>query len=321
MYNHNFIYFSNQTIKDYKLDYHHPDGWIFESLSSDSKITLYDDRNCRIFIGDDNPKMKFSQVINEFPRWIELLIGKRVTACAVVSLGNSVECNLTFSLDTGKRKSSKSVLLKSIEPTEILIDIDVNQDVEQLILSIESNSNKAILDIHKVYANIGNIALDTLPCIVEGIIGERKQYISTAFPPVSELSLCEVSKELSSSHSRLDSFLNGKFGRGTNGRSLLPDMRGYFSRAWNNEALVDTDAANRTPLGEGTVKGDNVGTVEEDQFKEHVHQLSFNGNAMISEGTAAPVASINKKQSNTDKTGGTETRGKNIAELYTIKWA
>jgi hypothetical protein len=266
--------------------------------------------------------MTFSQAINEFPRWANLIAGKRVSACAVIKVPGNFSCEVTFSIYDGMNTNSKSVFFNDGEHKEINISLDVSPLANTLIVSIESTTSDVVLYISKVYANIGNVALENLRCIVEGTIGERKQYMSTEIPQAVELSLCNMSMELSASYTRLNSFLNGKFGTGKNGNSLLPDMRGYFSRAWNNGASTDPDAANRTSLGQGTVVGDNVGTAEQDQFKEHTHQLQFDLSGQIPAGTAAPLASINKAiPSSTGKTGGSETRSKNISELYTMKWA
>ncbi|MDO5970013.1 hypothetical protein Q4Q35_09340 [Flavivirga aquimarina] len=266
--------------------------------------------------------MTFSQAINEFPRWGDLLLGKKVSASTVIQIPGTSSCEVTFSLSDGMDVSSKTVSFDAGETKQIDISLDVNEQAKNLTVSIESSTSDIVLYVKKVYANVGSIALESLPCIIEGTIGERKQYMSTDVPPAEELSLCEASAELSNSYTRLNSFLNGKFGVGTNGNSLLPDMRGYFSRAWDNGAKIDPDAANRTALGEGTVKGDNVGTVEEDEFKEHTHQLLFDTSGQIPAGTAASLASINKAvTSDTEKTGGAETRGKNISELYTMKWS
>ena len=50
----------------------------------------------------------------------------------------------------------------------------------------------------------------------------------------------------------------------------LPDYRGYFLRGHDNGAGRDPDASTRTDSGGGTV-GDNVGTVQADDFKSHAH--------------------------------------------------
>jgi hypothetical protein len=322
VYNYNFLNYSNKTVNTI-VTYNHPDGWVYKDAGTGGQIGFDPaSASCLIKKSTGNAEMRFSQAINEFPRWRQTLPGKKVSACAVVQIPGTADGTVTFSLYDGKDTSSKTVFLSGGTQMEIRVSLEVSKSATTLIAAITSSTSDALLYISRVYANIGSIALEHLPCMVQGTIGERRQYISTEVPPATELSLCEASRELSSEQTRLNSYLNGKFGTGSNGYSLLPDMRGYFSRVWNNGATTDPDAANRTALGKGTVTGDHTGTVEEDQFKEHDHQLQFDLTGQIPAGPAAPMPSINKALvSNTGKRGGAETRGKNIAELYTMKWA
>lgn len=322
VYNYNFLNYSNKTVNTI-VTYNHPDGWVYQDLGTDGLIGFDSTTNsCLIKKSSSTELMTFKQTINEFPRWSGLLLGKKISASTFIIIPGSVACDITFSLYDGINTSAKIIHFNGGDKKEIDISMEVSLNATTLVVSIECNKADAVIYVNKVYANIGCVALENLPCIVEGNIGERKQYVSTEVPPATELSLCNNSIELSSSFTRLDSFLNGKFGKGSNGYSLLPDMRGYFSRAWDNGANIDPDATYRTALGQGKIEGDNVGTVEQDQFKEHVHVLLFDLNGQIPAGTASPLPSINNAlTSNTQKVGGTETRSKNIAELYTIKWA
>jgi len=322
VYNYNFLNYSNKTV-DTIVTYSHPDGWVYQDAGNDGMVGFDPGtQSCMIKKSTGTDIMTFKQAISEFPRWLNLIAGQIVSATAVVKVPGNLGCTVTFSLDDGLDTSSKTVYFNPGEQKEINIGILVNQIATQLVVAISCSNSDAVLYISKVFANVGEIALEYLPCMIEGTIGERKQYVSTPVPPATDLSLCAASIELTNSYTRLNSFLNGKFGLGPNGNSLLPDMRGYFSRAWDNGATTDPDAANRTALGQGTVTGDQVGTVEQDQFKQHTHQLQFDLSGQIPAGPSAALPSINKAiVSNTGATGGAETRSKNIAELYTIKWA
>ncbi|TPN85144.1 hypothetical protein [Aquimarina algicola] len=322
VYNYNFLYYSNKT-GDSPLEFQHPDGWIYNDQGNDGEIGFDANMNaCLIKKSKDDSLMTLSQMIHEFPRWKDLLINQQISASAIIQNHITPGFEVTFSISDGVSKSTKTIVFDSNETEEISIDIYISDEATKLEIAIESNTKDATIYIHKVFANIGKVALDTLPCMVEGFIGERKQYISTEIPPAEELSLCQESQELSTSYTRLSSFLNGRFGKGENDRSLLPDMRGYFSRVWDNGAKIDPDAANRSALGKSTIKGDHVGTVEEDEFKKHDHELSFDTNGTLAPGTSTPLPVISKTSiSNTKTTGGLETRSKNITELYTIKWA
>ncbi|MBE9468871.1 MAG: hypothetical protein IMY72_11225 [Bacteroidetes bacterium] len=314
VYNYNFLYFSNKTIKDKpdNYDYGHPDGWIYKG---NGKIGFNDIKNC-CYIDTDTENMVFSQALHEFPRWMDLLIGQTVTAKAHLNLEN--DATIKFSLSDGITTKTSSI--SSSGDIEMQVQLKVNEDAKRLKLKIECDTANIVINISKVYANIGSTALASNPCIVNGVIGERKQYIATENTPAEELSLCKASEELKSDYSRLDSVLNKRFGAGPNNISLLPDMRGYFSRAWNNDSGIDTGANNRTNLGKSDITGDHVSTAELDEFKEHDHTVPFVDGAVVA-GEASLNLIINKENTSTSKTGGKETRPKNIAELYTIKWA
>ncbi len=323
VYNHHFLNFSNQVREYDGIKYNHPDGWIYEDTGKEGCITYNESDNCcRIFKSPGNNGMFFCQALNEFPRWEKVLLGKTVTATAILS--SPEETELTFSLDDGiGGNSSTQVRLQPNEQVSVSVRIKLGKQAATLLLSIESKTPAAVIDIYAVFANVGKLALENLPCTVQGIIGERKQYVSTETPPVTELSLClgNTSVELTESQTRLDSILNGRFGRGRNGRSLLPNMSGYFSRAWNNSSNVDPDAFYRLSL-RGNISGDHPGTIEKDELKSHSHDLRFSTAKTAQGGNQDPLIIINASRfSNTEMEGGKETRPVNIAELYTIKWA
>jgi microcystin-dependent protein len=98
----------------------------------------------------------------------------------------------------------------------------------------------------------------------------------------------------------------------------LPDFRGYFVRGWDHEAGRDPspDRENRANRGDGTT-GDNVGTIQLDEFKSHSHS-EHGVNACY-----APADSGSQSghgiTTATAEAGGSETRPKNIYMMYIIK--
>lgn len=325
VYNYNFLYYSNK-IEDSIVTYNHPDGWIYQDAGINAQISFDEGtKSCLIQKSSSDVQMAFKQVISEFPRWKKMLGGQKVSACAVIHNPDAAKTNfeLTFSMTDGISISSKSLLFNPNESKDICVELNVSEKAVKLEVSIECKTKNAIIYVEKVYANIGNVALDTLPCIVSGIIGERKQYIATENPPEGELSLCDAPIELDSNYTRLNSVLNHRFGTGKNGYSSLLDMRGYFSRAWDNGAKADPDANSRTEPGTGIVKGDHVSTFEKDIFLKHDHGLNFSIDKPIFTGDkgSATIIDINKTSKTNPELDGKETRPKNIAELYTIKWA
>lgn len=318
VYNYNFLYFSNKSINSGIVDYNHPDGWLYKDTGPGAKISL-DLDSCRIVTSSDNNSiMTFKQALHEFPRWESMLLGKIVTARFHMVL--SANCNVSVILSDGISSSEKSLNLGGDVVLEL--QLEINSNAKELFITVQSMSNSAVLSISKIYANVGTIAIENLPCIVKGIIGERKQYISTQNPPAEELSLCNKPIELNSSQTRLHSVLNKRFGVGKNNFSMLPDVRGYFSRSWNNNSSIDKDASTRVMFGNNKCKGDYVGTSENDVFTKHCHELKYSNEQIMSPVNGSPATGLNlTKTSDTQPIGGKETRPINFAELYTIKWA
>lgn len=327
VYNYNFLYYSNLDETSSLVTYNHPDGWIYQDSGSNGEVGFDPNTNsCLIQKSNDDSKMNFSQVISEFPRWRERLAGKKVSSCAVIQNPSSAttDFELTFTVNDGISASCKSIFFELGDKKEILVDLNVSNEATKLEVNIECSTKDAIIYIGKVYANIGEIALDTLPCVVQGLIGERKQYIATETAPAEELSLCNGIGELSEGYTRLRSVINNRFGvNSQTNNPYLPNMGGYFSRAWDNGSAIDPDAANRTSPETGTIKGDHVSTLESDIFKKHDHGLDFSIDKQILTGDKGSATVINTASSSKTniELDGKETRPVNIAELYTIKWA
>lgn len=100
----------------------------------------------------------------------------------------------------------------------------------------------------------------------------------------------------------------------------LPDMRGRFLRGMDNGAGVDPDAASRTDRGDGTT-GDHVGTKQADQIKSHLHSVPYSSGALQTAGLTWDTPCITGPYTtNTNLTGGNETRPININVMYCIKY-
>jgi len=85
----------------------------------------------------------------------------------------------------------------------------------------------------------------------------------------------------------------------------VPDLRGYFVRGWDNSRGVDNARV--------------FASAQDDQFKAHTHGgvPLFNGDD--DRGDSSSNFNISNT-GNTASSGGTETRPKNIALLYCIKY-
>jgi hypothetical protein len=320
VYNYDFRYFSNQIKNGSSTNYGIPDGWCYEDKGANGSVS-FDEITERFIIKKsvDNSLMTFKQALHEFPRWRQILLEKVISV--KVALNLSIAGDISITLSDGI--DSNTIVKKGIGDFELEVRLKINTLAKFVWITISSAVPLITLSIAKVYGNVGLVALENLPCIVQGVIGERKQYIATETPPAEELSLCQASLELSDDYSRLNSVINNRFGTGSKGNSLLIDMRGYFSRAWNNGAKVDPDAMDRKAPGTGTIIGDHVSTIEQDVFLKHDHGLSFSIDKTILTGDKSSTTIINTTSTSKTKetADGKETRPKNIAELYTIKWA
>ena len=86
----------------------------------------------------------------------------------------------------------------------------------------------------------------------------------------------------------------------------LPDLRGYFPRGWDDGRGIDTSRV--------------FGSNQNDEFKSHTH--NNNGIIYMQGSGIAPSSNVFYRAGSTTstETGGAETRPKNIALLYCIKY-
>lgn len=317
VYNYDFRYFSNQDGTNYGT----PDGWVYTDSGTNGSINFDPSSNqCIITKSEGTESMTFTQALHEFPRWQQMLLGETVTGKIKLNTDKDGVVNVTLS--DGVSSFTGSTLKKG--NAEIDLQLNINNAATELTLTIESTAPFVEVSLRSCNVNIGNVSIPNLPCVVNGIIGERKQYIATENPPAEELSLCSTPRELDENQTRLNSVLNGRFGTGDNGNSLLLDVRGYFSRAWDNGSTIDPDAKDRTVPGTGSITGDHVSTFEQDAFLKHQHGLAFTVSSAQSTtgGTGPNTNLVSAPESDTkEEANGKETRPKNFYELYTIKWA
>lgn len=106
----------------------------------------------------------------------------------------------------------------------------------------------------------------------------------------------------------------------------LPDCRGLFVRGVNADAddiYADSNVASRTSRYVGGQTGDGVGTYQGDELKSHSHPFVVY-DVGTGPGSTLPKQANQKgekpKTGETEVDGGTETRPKNIAMYYIIKF-
>ena len=115
-----------------------------------------------------------------------------------------------------------------------------------------------------------------------------------------------------SAYAKLFSAIGTKFGPGNNVNTFnLPDFRGEFRRGWDD--------------GRGVDKNRSFGSAQADEFRSHNHRL-YGGDPVDNQQLTAPALYPDGPERVTtatgviEKTGGTETRPRNIAVLTCIKF-
>jgi len=132
--------------------------------------------------------------------------------------------------------------------------------------------------------------------------------------------LCDGSPVSRSEYPSLFAALGVIYGNGDGSTTFnLPDYRGQFLRGRDASAGNDPDAASRTDRGDGQ-SGDKVGTRQGHEIGSHRHSRpDASTNTSGTDWVGAKGAS-QKVTRQTGYAGGNETRPKNIAVNYIIKY-
>ncbi len=166
----------------------------------------------------------------------------------------------------------------------------------------------------------------------------------TAFAGVSVPAgwlVCDGSVVSRTTYSNLFAVIGNAWGDGDGVSTFnLPDLQGRFLRGVDNGTGRDPDAASRTASNTGGNTGNNVGTVEDQQYLAHTHGVTDPGHFHKSVnsdvvrntggyGTGIGTGGLGPNQitmtTNTtgisiNNSGGTETRPKNAAVYFIIKY-
>ncbi len=99
-----------------------------------------------------------------------------------------------------------------------------------------------------------------------------------------------------------------------------PDLRGRFLRGVDHGQGVDPDVSSRTAIATGGNTGDNVGSVQDDENKEHNHDYVVRSGAGGSIVVTTWGAYEGTQNYQTLNSGGNESRPKNAFVEYIIKY-
>lgn len=135
--------------------------------------------------------------------------------------------------------------------------------------------------------------------------------------------LCDGSSKLRADYPALYGAIGDAWGTADGTHFNLPDMRGRFPRGVDGGIARDPDRASRTACNTGGNTGDNVGTVQTEQYKQHNHaqQACFPGGTTVSRALNLFTTIDNNFQTAYSVTdaGGNETRPINANVNYIIK--
>lgn len=128
--------------------------------------------------------------------------------------------------------------------------------------------------------------------------------VAGASVPVGFLE-CDGSTISSSLYPDLYSIIGATYG-GDSANFMLPDLRGEFIRGWDNGRGVDADRA--------------LGTNQADEFRSHNHTHIRVRSGSVGMSTGGYLDDHAPYSSTTGSTGGSETRPRNVAMMYCIKY-
>lgn len=165
------------------------------------------------------------------------------------------------------------------------------------------------------FAFVSGNALDTVVCrgigpsADDGVntipAGAVSAYASSATP--AGWLQCDGTAISRAAYAKLFAAIGTTFGVGNGTTTFnLPDLRGEFIRAWDDGRGVDAARA--------------FGSTQADEFEAHTHDVLYHSGGSSSAGTYLSSNTATNATYTTSSTGGTETRPRNVALNYIIKF-
>lgn len=204
-------------------------------------------------------------------------------------------------------------------------DTDLDNDEKFLVLIRNGSAWLEILRSMTAVSDVTNLSTniqaDGTPTTGMAAVGEIRPFIAVESPPSGWLE-CDGSAVSRTTYADLFSgqtlSIGTTFGVGDGSTTFnVPDLRGRFLRGWDHGAGTDPDAASRTNRGDGT-SGDHVGTKQADEYKTHRHGIA--GSTSILSSGSDLFRSGTETTTYSAFSGGNETRPKNIAVMWCIKY-
>lgn len=133
--------------------------------------------------------------------------------------------------------------------------------------------------------------------------------------------LCDGTAVSRTTYSTLFGVIGETHGQGDNSTTFnLPDYRGRFLRGVDGATARDPNAATRTAMNTGGNTGDNVGSIQDDEFEAHTHSEAATTPILGPANVGAGGYVVGTAGTTGSAGGSTETRPKNAYVTYIIKY-
>jgi microcystin-dependent protein len=217
----------------------------------------------------------------------------------------------------------------------------------QLISSVTASQNMAVDDGIQTYRatmaqlktfvlSAGSVDESALTSALQALLVQPGTVITSfaSSAPTGYLA-CDGSAVSRTTYADLYAAIGDSCGEGDGSTTFnLPDLRGRFLRGVDDGEGNDPNAGSRTAMATGGNTGDNVGSIQSDEFGSHYHREGGANQGVLSSGhnfygtEAAGLGTKTRSDGGaastsiatlTQTVGGDETRPKNVNVLFYIK--
>ncbi|MCG3205429.1 MAG: hypothetical protein KCHDKBKB_02150 [Elusimicrobia bacterium] len=273
-----------------------------------------------------SPRQKLSSVPYAF-------YAQTASSASTAGTANSVADN---SISNSKLQDNSVNSLKILDRSILSIDLSTGSVTSNNI----ADGSISNVDIEDETITLAKLSADILASwnllVPKGVI---VAYGGTT-PPTGWF-LCNGQAVSRTTYGALFSVIGTAFGNGNGSTTFnLPDFRGRFLRGVDQSAGRDPDTAGRSAMNPGGATGDNIGSIQNDQFGSHNHSVTDPGHAhqiwgdittTLLGGGRFPTAGQNSLENmvesesattsiTVNSAGGSESRPKNAFVNYIIKY-
>jgi hypothetical protein len=214
---------------------------------------------------------------------------------------------------SGIANPSSTAVIKKLNASKTEVALEIGDLLVNGIYKIQRNStNNAwiVLNPEKLFYNLFNATLAT-----NTVLG-----VQLLSPPIGSIQMwggynipsqwfhCDGATLSRSTYANLWNAIGSTWGNGDGSTTFnLPDFRGLFPRSVDAGRGIDPNRA--------------IGSFQDHSIQSHSHFISIQNETLAGGGSTLPCNRPGGIQVNTNAVGGTETRPKNLALYFIIKFA